>query len=263
MIKINANEYKQLVVDIMARVDRICRKNGIEYMIFFGTLLGAVRHKGFIPWDDDIDIVVKREDYNKLMGLFNDSKEGLIFISAETQNDTIFPYGKICDTSTVIHENNFRPVENYGAFIDVFPLDYLPENEKKRNSIVRKGTIIRKLIVHSARLDYTRSDSFVTNMKRKFAMAICTKLNTYKLVKKISSKDWAKTNCKTNYIGLSWERVFQAEDLEGVSEVTFEGYRFFAPKNPDKILCTLYGNYMELPPENERISNHTLECYYK
>lgn len=263
MKKIGMSEYKKLVLDIMVKVDRICRDNGIEYMIFYGTLLGAVRHQGFIPWDDDIDIVVRREDYSKLIRLINDSDNDLRFISTETQKDTIFPYGKVCDTNTVLYERRFKPIENYGAFIDVFPLDYLPNDEKTRQSIVKKGGIMQRMIVHSARTGYAKSDSFVTNMMRKAAMMICTKLNTYKMVKKVESKEWARTSGKTDYLGLSWDRGFRAEDLEGVSEVTFEGHSFLAPKDPDLILRTIYGDYMKLPPEEEQISNHDLECYYR
>lgn len=263
MKKIDMSEYKKIVLDILVRVDRICRDNDIDYMIFYGTLLGAVRHKGFIPWDDDIDIVVKREDYSKLMRLVNDSEFDLRFICTATQKDTIFPFGKICDTRTVMYEQRFKPIENYGAFIDVFPLDYLPVDEQKRAAIVKKGRMVQKMIVHSARTGYMKTGSFVTNMKRKAAMTFCGMLNTYKLVKKLESEEWAQTSGKTNYLGLSWDCSFEADDLDGVSEVEFEGHKFLAPRDPDKILTSLYGDYMKLPPEAEQISNHDLECYYK
>ena len=121
MRKLTLDEYKAVVRDVLFKIDDICRENGLTYFLDSGTLLGAVRHKGFIPWDDDIDIAMFREDYNRLADIIQNGHYGLNFLRIEECPDTIYPYGKICDTSTTLVEKNFRTPEGYGAFVDVSP----------------------------------------------------------------------------------------------------------------------------------------------
>ena len=98
--QLTMEEYKQVELGILIKIDKICREHNINYFLYAGTLLGAVRHQGFIPWDDDIDISMLREDYDKLAKIIQNGDYGINFIRIEENPDTIYPYGKICDTTT-------------------------------------------------------------------------------------------------------------------------------------------------------------------
>ena len=121
MREVSMDEYKQLLVGVLEKIDYICRSNNLQYSIFYGTLLGAVRHHGFIPWDDDVDIVMPIEDYDLFCDLVRKGSYGINIIRPEENMDTCFPFGKVCDIRTSIQESNLGPIEGYGAYVDVFP----------------------------------------------------------------------------------------------------------------------------------------------
>lgn len=266
MNEISEKEYKSLLVNMLVQVDVLCRKNNIRYMLFYGCLLGAVRHKGFIPWDDDIDIVVSRDDYYKLKEVIQESSQNLTFICPESSSDTIFPFGKICNSETELYENNFRHVKGYGAYIDVFPFDYLPNDEKKRNRLRKKYQIIEKINVHAARTGYVRVNSKKENLLKWCAFTFSKAFNPSKLTKWLNSKCKELSFEKTKYVGIPWgflNECFLVELFEEISEVEFEGHMVLAPANTESVLRQLYGDYMKLPPEEKRVSNHMFSCYWK
>ena len=265
MRKITNEEYKQVVLDILIRIDNICRSNQLRYVISYGTLLGAVRHNGFIPWDDDIDIVMPRADYDKLCSIINKGSFNLNFLCVESSESTIYPYGKVCDTRTKLKEKNFIEVEGYGAYVDVFPLDCLPESEEEEKKLYKKYIIKIKALMHSTRTGYEKSESTITNIKRSIAFHLCKIINPTKMVKKLNREFRDLNKLKTTKMGIPWaiHRITMTEkDFYEARSIQFEGHFVMAPKDPDVILKRLYGDYMKLPPEEKRISNHQFECYY-
>lgn len=254
-------EYKRIIIEVLFKVDEICRENNLHYMMFYGTLIGAVRHKGMIPWDDDIDIVMPRKDYQKLCDLINKGDYPISFIDIMYNKDTIFPHGKICDKTTVLYEKNFRIVEGYGAFIDVFPLDYAPDNYEKR---IREKNHLRRLVrleTHCARTGFMRSPSNIVNIKRMLAYGI-SRLISPQLILRMINKFVLDRDCvPTGYYRVFGGDTFPVSWLDSYSEIEFEGRRLLAPADPDVVLKHCYGDYMTLPPEEERISNHSLVCY--
>lgn len=258
------SEYKKVVLNVLVKIDAICRDNEINYFLVSGTLLGAVRHNGFIPWDDDIDIGMLRQDYNSLARIIQQGDYGLNFIRIEEHSDCIYPYGKICDINTIMAEKNFRPVGGYGAFVDVFPLDYLPNDRRTREKLINKSFGVFQLLTHSARTGYERDASRITNVKRMVAFYISRLINTARLIRKINAELISMNETKTEYLGFVLDKmVYYAEDFMETSEVHFEGYKFLAPKNFDRVLKMEYGDYMKLPPENQRKPEHQLFCCYK
>ena len=263
MQRLTVEEYKQVELKILIKVDQICKEHQINYFLFAGTLLGAIRHKGFIPWDDDIDISMLRADYDKLAQIIRTGDYGLNFIRIEENSDTIYPYGKICDTSTEIVEHNFKTVSGYGVFVDVFPFDHLPSDEKVRKKLKKKYFRMYQALTHSSRTGYVKTDSAITNLKRFAAFHLAKCLNTERLVRKMNSDFVALNNEASDLVGLAWSYAWPLEDYLSPSEVTFEGHSFLAPKDPDRVLRIHFGDYMKLPPEQDRVLKHTLECYYK
>lgn len=261
--QLTMEEYKQVELGILIKIDKICREHNINYFLYAGTLLGAVRHQGFIPWDDDIDISMLREDYDKLAKIIQNGDYGINFIRIEENPDTIYPYGKICDTTTTIEEKNFKEVAGYGVFVDVFPFDYLPEDEQERARLKKKYFNMYRLLTHSARTGYVKTDSAVTNFERGVAFHLAKLVNTNRLITKMNSDFVNLNKKKSDHVGLPWYWAQRLEDYQSTSEVIFEGHSFLAPKDPDRVLTTDFGEYMKLPPESERVPKHTLICYQK
>ena len=131
----------------MADFDRVCRENGIGYSIAYGTLLGAVRHHGFIPWDDDVDVVVTREDYNKLRRLLNSQlDENHCFVCAEDDKRFAAPLAKVIDKRTVLRQlEHHSDRMDLGVYIDIFVLDYIPDDPEKRLKALKKSVLMRKM----------------------------------------------------------------------------------------------------------------------
>ena len=263
MRKLTLDEYKAVVRDVLFKIDDICRENGLTYYLHAGTLLGAVRHKGYIPWDDDVDIAMFRPDYDRLAQIIQSVDYGLNFLRIEECPDTIYAFGKICDTSTRLLEKNFRAPESYGAFVDVFPLDYAPDDLREQERLRIKFERELKLITHSARTDYERTDNPLKNAERWLAFWIAKPFNTQKLIRKLNKELMEAVPGVTGYAGVLWERNYPVDDLGKPSLVEFEGRMLMAPRNPDAVLTELFGDYMQLPPENERVCKHQLECYMK
>lgn len=259
--KIELQEYKEIILNILIKIDNICRENNITYFLDSGTLLGAVRHQGFIPWDDDVDVAMFRADYDKLAGIIQHGDYGLNFIRIEENPDTIYPYGKICDTNTRIIEHNFKSVEGYGAFVDVFPLDYMPNSEKERARLQKKYLNFVKLIEHSARTGYEKTPDIITNIKRLAAFWLGKAFNVHKLVRKINDIFIAMNAQETEYIGLPWYISYPVQYYSETVTLPFEQHEFSVPKNYNEVLRLGYGDYMQLPPESERVIKHSLECY--
>ena len=123
MREIQSNELKIIEMDMLHEIDAICRKAGIVYYAIGGTLLGAVRHGGFIPWDDDIDIAMFEKDYNKFGIVMNSLESDLRFDCIENSKDYPYAYGKVCRTDTRIEEKYLQGYRDAGVFIDVFRID--------------------------------------------------------------------------------------------------------------------------------------------
>lgn len=261
MRKLTLDEYKAVVRDVLFKIDDICRENGLTYFLDSGTLLGAVRHKGFIPWDDDIDIAMFREDYNRLADIIQNGHYGLNFLRIEECPDTIYPYGKICDTSTTLVEKNFRTPEGYGAFVDVFPLDYAPDDSDAQKRLRRRLRREVKVITHSARTGYEHSSSKLKSLERRFALRGGSLLNTQRLIRKLNKELMEAAVAPTSYVGILWYSVYPVAYYDKPSFVEFEGRQLMAPADPDAVLTIAYGDYMALPPKEEQKCKHQLACY--
>ena len=132
--EIDLSEFKQIASGILYDFDSICRKHGIVYSITYGTLLGAVRHKGYIPWDDDIDIMMTRKEYNKFLSYgIGELEKNHKLLSLETTPEYESPLPKIIDTNTILHQLNHIPESiDLGVYIDIFLLDKVPINKNIR-----------------------------------------------------------------------------------------------------------------------------------
>lgn len=128
MEQLKLNEVKEIQLNILKAVDCFCRENGIRYWLDYGTLIGAVRHKGFIPWDDDIDIGMLRKDYEVFIKIFNKSSKRYRFVCIENEPLCWHLFGKVMDTETVLWESPWMGIPRFCVNIDIFPYDNVPDS---------------------------------------------------------------------------------------------------------------------------------------
>ncbi len=238
-----ANQIRLRMLRIVAD---ICYRYDIQYWLAFGTLLGAVRHHGFIPWDDDLDICMLREDYEAFIKVAND----------ELPDDLLFFNGAQCSyyregLSRVIDKNSSSVKQSHlekndseptGVFIDIYSLD---RYRKKIDNFKKIGQLIRNSIDP---LKHNKKRILKKKIYRFLRIPQCFK---NKLIKMQSGDG--------KFLYYSFTYIYQCTDYNDIfplKTIEFEGYSFFSPYNSDKVLTDLYGDYMQLPPEEERINLH-------
>ena len=260
MREIEVDEIKKTELDILKYVDKVCHENGLTYFLSGGTLLGAVRHKGFIPWDDDIDIMMPRPDFMKLVALLEKGgRYRCNFIYAKKDH---YPnFAKVVDTKTTIVELSMTlHEEGLGVFVDVFPIDGLPDTMNEIKPYYRKIMFYRRM----KKLTYRKKTS---GLKKLLALYANHKGWRY-WVEKIDEYGRKYDYDKAKYVGVPTSgyderEVFTKEAFSGVLRVPFEEYEFDIPVGYDEYLTKLYGDYMQLPPEDKRVTRHTFKAYWK
>lgn len=264
MKQIDVEELKQIQIEILDVVDNFCKKNNINYWIDCGTLLGAVRHKGYIPWDDDIDVGMLRNDYDKFMDLFNKENNRYKFYCVENKKDFNYPYGKVLDTETILYEPNKKHGDKLSVNIDIFVYDNAPDDQK----IVNK--MFRKINIYSI-FNYVKKSPVATT--RKFSITNIIRIPCYYILKLLPKAFFSRRiiNVSRKYINRETKRIGNFTSVPLVTcnkrvfdsfiKVPFEGKMYSAPVGYNEYLKEFYGEYMELPPEEKRVSTHKFEAY--
>ena len=259
--QLSEKEVRQVELSILDYIDSICKKHQIEYFLDYGTLLGAIRHKGFIPWDDDIDICMKREEYERFVSIVaNNKNTHYKLLSIDTDPSYYYEFGKVVDTRTVLNETETRDLPGMGVWVDVFPKDNLPKHHGFLKWIVTVLVVFRVFAVYK-KFPSKHSPLF-------YPVWVISRLIGYKPFLRLSRRlsMVAKKKKNTPYIGdlrdltakqYAWDKDMFSESVP----VSFEGKEYPAPKNWDGYLKGLYGDYMKLPPEDKRIP-HSFEAYW-
>lgn len=261
--KITSDELKKIQLDILDYVTSFCDENDIHYFLDGGTLLGAIRHKGYIPWDDDIDIGMLREDYEKMIFLFNQKASSLYtFECYETDKSFYLPFGKVIKNNTELYEPDEKG-NKIGINIDVFVYDNAPNNPCINKHQFQRRDILRNISLVQQLKHVPRGNSI-----RRFAIYFCHGLlklfpNQFFLRKMIrNSKRYVKRNmpCVANYMGFA-RAYCNKHVFDNYVDVEFESKKYHAPAGYDEWLRSFYGNYMELPPVEKRVSHHSFVAY--
>jgi lipopolysaccharide cholinephosphotransferase len=264
--KLSNEETKNMLISMLKYVDSFCTENSITYYLFYGTLLGAVRHNGFIPWDDDIDIIMPRDSFQKLTELFNGSSSRYRLESIYTNNDYYFPLAKIIDNRTYLRQKGFKEKTKLGLYIDVFILDGMPDDKEEQKRIYELSNVYYKKCWRTALTFRQEGNSFIKDCLRyikRLNEHICGCKYYLKKLDKISkSYDFAKSKyvCNLNY-GVYYPKEIYEKEMFTSCRHQFENIDCIIPEGYDDILKQIYGDWRKLPPENQRVGIHDYECY--
>lgn len=257
---------KQIELDMLKAFISCCKDLNLSYYLVGGTALGAVRHGGFIPWDDDIDVGMRRKDYEIFVKQGQQYLPDYYFIQhRESDPAILINYTKIRDSRTTFIESSLKNFAiNHGIFIDVFPLDYCPEDVDRQLEIRKRLRLLNLRIRQEYTLPEENRGSAVMEIGRLLA-GKALKLKYWDVRKALDEREVLMTACHdsnllVNYCGAyGAKEIIQAEWLGRGLEVKFEGETVVIPSMYDDYLTHIYGDYMKLPPEEKRVSHHYTE----
>lgn len=259
VVKKQMKEVWQCELDIVEKLDIICKKYDLKYFLAGGTLIGAVRHKGFIPWDDDIDIYMRRNDYNKFLEIAQVELRDKYFVQYyKTEKKYNRGHAQIrnSNTTAIIESDKYNDF-NKGIFIDIFPLDNIPDDEKEAKKFIRKIKNKKRFLDGYYNFD---SSNILKKVIKKILHAIIYKFIDYeKAIEKYERFVSKYKDEKTEYLGvisfLPESPKYKEEYFNQIIDMKFEYLKLSCPKEYDRILKTLYGDYMKIP-ENKNGSLH-------
>ena len=250
-------------IDLLLEFDRVCKKHNLKYFLFWGSLLGAVRHGGFIPWDDDVDVAMPRTDYEKLFTLKDEFTDPYFLQTPYTDNGYFSSIISVRNSNTTAW-NRFSAYQkfNFGIPLDIFPLDNIEiesvkeDFERIKNLILDNSTFMKSSNPKPAKKDLER----IAKYKEKYPDGG----DPFKRHEKIQSIARKFENKQTKFVAIicytkhGLEKVtFEAADFAESIEMNFEGFKFPAPCGYEKIFKVLYGDWKKFPPIEERGKWHS------
>jgi lipopolysaccharide cholinephosphotransferase len=261
------DEQKAVSYLILKQFAEFCDEHGLVYYLAYGTLIGAIRHNGYIPWDDDIDVWMPRADYDKLLESFNREKRfPELKLISPFDKGARHTFVKIINTDTVKIETGTTYRDTFlGVDIDVFPLDGQPTEEKAFLKYFKRLDLRYKIHLCSI-LDHKHG-----SMKRRLAAGVAALIPQFmirRMIKKCDKLAKCYDYSTATYIGSKASLYnytndrYKKEDFSERIKVRFEDADFYAPVGYDKILRSLYKDYMQLPPEEKRVTHHANQCYW-
>lgn len=266
MKEIKLEELKAIQIEILDVVHHFCQENGITYFLSSGSLIGAVRHKGYIPWDDDIDLYMPRKDYDCFMSIFNkDNRQRYRVVSLQTDDNCTLAFAKVERTDTRIIEHVDNPME-LGINIDIFPVDGVPDDMEERTKYFTKIQRIRdELVIKDVLLDFKKR-GLIKNLILLLGKLFLFHKSMRQLAEQLDmSID--KSNLDSQYVcnlvmGNGINSVFTREAINDSTDVEFEGKFYKTMRGYEEYLTKTYGNYMLLPPIEKRVSHHVFTAYW-
>lgn len=270
MYELSLREIQKQSLEILMDIDKVCRNNSLKYCILFGTLIGAIRHGGFIPWDDDIDIGMARKDYEQFLACYIQQGRFRI-VNPETEPMCPYMITRISDDRFEL-STEFGSDYAIGTFVDVYPYDGIGNTEKEVKSIVRSSKLFSKGLARSLERNPVNAVRKLHKGVRKWIL-----LGTY-ILPKIIGKNYFRKHLKclekkyeyniSNIVGcvcwaLSERECFKKEWIEDIINIKFEDIMVMAPKNYEEMLIQNFGDYMKLPPVEERVGHHYYRMFRK
>ena len=271
MKEISIEEMKQVELDVLREFHKICVENGFHYSIVGGTLIGAVRHKGFIPWDDDIDVTMTRPEYEKFKAFCKANKTGFDLICNELYSNYGYLFPKLANPNTMIIDDNVDRYElRNGVGLDIFIYDGMGNTREEAVKRFNSTRAERELLVAANWKRYFRSKTHAWYYEpARLALYIASRpVNFTRLIQKIEKKYEKYDFNNYKYVGnlcsdMRARSILPRNCFDDYVELDFEGEYFMAMKGYKEYLTTLFGDYMQLPPVEKRVTHHTFKAYWK
>ena len=262
MNELSINELRSIQLDILQDVHEFCKNQNLRYSLCGGTLLGAVRHQGYIPWDDDIDIMMPREDYDKFISIYTSKDNYLIdFIRVKSYRET---FVKVCKKDTMMEDHWGRT--NLGINIDVFPIDGV-SNKNPKEYIDKILYMKDKIARFCPYYIHMPSKKYMWFLKYIFKRIIFFQFNSVLRLKNVFNDMLRKHSIgKCKYSGVisgsyGHKEVVESNVFLKYTKLEFEKHKFSAISNYDAYLTAIYGNYMQLPPKEKRCHPHKYKAF--
>ncbi len=265
------DQIHQIEFQMLKKFAKVCEENNLRYFLCGGTLLGAIRHKGFIPWDDDIDILMPRPDYIKFQELSKNNILGdELKVCSSYLGNLNDPFCKIFNINTIMEKEYVNDEFDSHIWIDIFPMDGLPNSELKVKFIYKKVSIARAIIRTIKVKDEVKNK--VSTSKSKYILKVITKpilsiIGVRPIVRYIDNLSQKYDFDKSIYVGgIAFgygpqEKMIRADYIVP-EKIEFEGELFNAPGCWKEYLSNLYGDYMKLPPKEKQIA-HVMKAWLK
>lgn len=250
-------EHQQVMLELLQEFDRVCSKYSISYTLFAGTLLGSIRHGGFIPWDDDIDVAVLRKDYDKFLSVAPGELKGAYYLQQEFSAHWPMFFSKLRKNGTACIEKCIPrdKLQHQGIYIDIFPIDALSDNKiAARLQFFASKVVIAKCLY--------RRGYLTDSIPKKLFMQLC-RAAPQKMLLRFARGDFCpQSRTVHSFFGASrsfLKSVYPRSWFRETELLPFESYAFQAIKDADELLTTLYGNYhIQSPPEERALKQHAV-----
>ena len=252
--KLTRSEIRQVQLEMLDEVDAFCRKNNIRYSLAFGTLLGAVRHKGFIPWDDDMDIIMPLPDMLRFKELFKSEK--IQYIDIDTENHYPNHFSRIAYRPTYDRVNRF--VKSYGVNIDIYPVVGMPDTEEQIQAFLKdlKPLYKKRMYYRKLRRDMLKKFPFA------FTPGFDAVISRFRVVV-LNSFPYQGAKNFLHAGSVRRVNIFGFDVFDSMTEFDFEGHKYMGLARYDEYLTQCYGDYMQLPPEDKRVGTHTGNFFWR
>lgn len=256
-------ERKKLQLDMLVKIHDACRDNGWQYYMSSGTLLGAVRHRGYIPWDDDIDIMMPRYDYERFYTFFtNENKDESMKLISYRDKTSIYPFMKMVDPRTVVFEHYVDPAYRTGVWVDIFPLDGVEKGDESPFDFNDEIKSKYDIVIADTRYGTSRFRKLAKTLLKAFSR----NTDVFELARSLDDYAASTPICPENDIAMVvWgygKKERMPYSILEKTELEFEGHTFYAPRQYDAYLQSLFGDYMTPPPESLRVA-HFCSAYWK
>lgn len=259
------NKIKEVELEILIEIDRLCRKHNIKYSLTFGTLIGAIRHKGFIPWDDDVDIIMNRVEFDKFKSVLKELKDDYYYVDPYTDRRYGLFFPKIMKKNTLMKEVTNPKRVNYGIFVDIFVVEKTSVDPEEQLKQFNRYWFLRRIYLRKKfyNFKHNKISAFIYKVCGVLLKPFSSKSVRKKLKansdKFLKSKDYKWILFEIDDKDFS-KAIYDRELYEEYIDIEFEKHTFMAIKNYDSFLKSIYGDYMSLPSEEDRVPHHFIKA---